>query len=407
MLRSLILTVSGRFSGCLHYGLIIALAAGLFGSWPASAIAQTSRAQVIAEEQKAKAAKLSPEGPSAGEKVLVVIMRSPLLGGRAGLYPWIARVYPGTGLGVGAGYHKQLPHGGRVNALAAGSFGDSFTLNAQARLPEISRGLLAVTVDAGKLVAKGLKYYGRGPLTVKDKSLLYDLDLAEAGASAVLRPVRWFHLVGGYKWLTVDGRRPSSTLPDGLFSTSPGLKYNVVQAGAAVDWRTSPGYSTRGGLYRVTWSSYSETQDRPFSFQSIEYEAIQLLPLLREQFVLAFWGLATVSMTDSGNEVPFTLAPTLGGTEMLRGFNTRRFTDRNRLLLAAEYRWRPSRFLDMAVFFDAGKVAARRTDLSLSHLETDWGIGARLHGPTFTAVRVEVAKSREGWRLVIAAHQAF
>jgi outer membrane translocation and assembly module TamA len=61
----------------------------------------------------------------------------------------------------------------------------------------------------------------------------------------------------------------------------------------------------------------------------------------------------------------------------------------------------------MAVFIDAGKVAERRSDLKLSNLETDWGIGARLHGPAFTALRVELARSREGWRLVFVEHQVF
>ncbi len=369
-------------------------------------MAQTTRAGLIAGEQKAKAAKLKPEGPSTAERALVWTMRSPLLGGKGGFYPWFARIYPGTGFGLGAGYHKQLPNGGRINVLGAMSFGDSLAVNGQAHLPEVKRGLLGVTLDGGWLKAKRLRYYGRGPQSVRDKSVLYDLELGGAGAIATLRPVRWFHLSGGYRYLTVDSRRSSAPL-DGPFGTSPGLRYNVMEARAAIDWRTSPGYSTRGGLYRVTWLSYSEVRNRPFSFRSIEYEAVQLLPFVREQFVLAVWALATVTMTGEGNEVPFTLAPTLGGTEMLRGFNTRRFTDRNRLLLTAEYRWRPSRYIDMAVFFDAGKVGPRRSDLDLSHLETDWGVGARFHGPAFTALRFEVAKSREGWRLVVAAHQAF
>jgi hypothetical protein len=396
---------SRRRAGLLRHGLVAALAVGGFAAATVPAIAQTSRAQIIADEQRAKVARVGPEGPSAGERAFVWIMQSPLLGGTAGIYPWFARVYPGTGLGLGAGYLRQLPRGGRLNLLGGASVGGSSILYAQARLPEFQRGLLALTVDAGRTVAKRLRYYGNGPLSVKGQSVLYDLELAEAGATATLRPAHWFRLDAGYKWLKFDSRGPA--FPDRAFSTNLGLSYDVARAGLAIDWRTSPGYSTRGGLYRVTWSQYSERQDRPYSFHSIECEAIQLLPLRREQYVLAVRGLATLMMTGEGNEVPFALAPTLGGTEMLRGFATRRFTDRNLLLLTAEYRWRPSRFLDMAVFYDAGKVAGRRSDINLSNLETDWGIGARLHGPTFTALRVELAKSREGWRVVIAAHQVF
>ena len=44
-----------------------------------------------------------------------------------------------------------------------------------------------------------------------------------------------------------------------------------------------------------------------------------------------------------------------------------------------------NRFLDTAVFFDAGKVAASKSDLDLTGLKTDYGFGVRFHGPLATA----------------------
>ena len=38
---------------------------------------------------------------------------------------------------------------------------------------------------------------------------------------------------------------------------------------------------------------------------------------------------------------------------------------------------------------------------------TSWGIGARFHGPTFTALRLELARGREGWLIVAGANQPF
>ena len=68
----------------------------------------------------------------------------------------------------------------------------------------------------------------------------------------------------------------------------------------------------------------------------------------------------------------------------------------------------PSRLaLDMALFYDAGKVTSRRSDLDFEDLESDWGIGARFHGPSATVLRLEAARGREGWRLVIATSAAF
>jgi hypothetical protein len=40
-------------------------------------------------------------------------------------------------------------------------------------------------------------------------------------------------------------------------------------------------------------------------------------------------------------------------------------------------------------------------------LKTDWGIGARFHGPAATPIRIEAAKGSEGWRLVFSSSAAF
>jgi outer membrane translocation and assembly module TamA len=185
------------------------------------------------------------------------------------------------------------------------------------------------------------------------------------------------------------------------------LQYHVTRADVTFDWRSSPGYSTRGGLYRATWERHQETHDRPFSFDSQEYEVRQLVPLVREQFVLAARGLMTLTSTDAGQQVPFMLAPFLGSGSTLRAFPTRRFTDRSRVLLTGEYRWRPSRYLDMALFVDSGQVAADMQQFRFRDFETNWGIGARFHGPLFTALRVEYARGREGRNLIFAGSQVF
>ena len=39
-----------------------------------------------------------------------------------------------------------------------------------------------------------------------------------------------------------------------------------------------------------------------------------------------------------------------------------------------------NRFIDTAVFYDAGKVTARTRDLDLDGLKTDGGFGFRFHG---------------------------
>ena len=89
------------------------------------------------------------------------------------------------------------------------------------------------------------------------------------------------------------------------------------------------------------------------------------------------------------------MLPALGGGSSLRGYSSWRFRDQNSLLLQAEWRIMVNRYLDLAFFYDAGKVAARTSDLDLDGLKDDFGFGFRFHGPFATPLRVELARSRE------------
>ena len=61
----------------------------------------------------------------------------------------------------------------------------------------------------------------------------------------------------------------------------------------------------------------------------------------------------------------------------------------------------------MALFYQAGKVAARRADLDLNHLKDTFGIGIRFHTAQATVMRADLAKTREGLGLVLAFSQGF
>ena len=111
--------------------------------------------------------------------------------------------------------------------------------------------------------------------------------------------------------------------------------------------------------------------------------------------------------TDGNNTVPFYFMPDLGGRQRLRGFRERRFRDRNSIFASAEYRWEAWWALDVAVFGDAGKVAARRSDINLKDLEGTYGIGFRLHSKKAFAFRLDLAHSREGFMPIFSAHHVF
>jgi len=106
--------------------------------------------------------------------------------------------------------------------------------------------------------------------------------------------------------------------------------------------------------------------------------------------------------------VPYFLLPALGSGSTLRGYSSWRFRDRHAVLVSGEWRWIVSRLaLDMAFFYDAGVVAPTMEAITLRSFASNYGIGARFHGPTRTPLRIELARGREGMQLVFAASAAF
>jgi outer membrane protein assembly factor BamA len=372
-----------------------------------SVSAQSTRVEAIAEQQAEKAKTLGPEGPSRAERIIRQVLLSPLLSGGDGVYPWFGSVFSGTGMAAGVGYLKRLEHAAYLNVQSGMSINNSKMVRATVAAPELFR---TVQVDASAewLDARGVSFYGSGPDSTRESRSRYDYKPLEIGGNATIRRGRYLAVTGGYSFLDINTTLDVPRFrPEEMPGIDRALTFQVARATVAFDWRTSPGYSTRGGYYRATVERHHESGGRPFSFQSKEFEAVQLVPLLREQFVLAGRALMTIATPDSGHEVPVILAPFLGSGSTLRGFANRRFSDRNRVLLSGEYRWRPSRYLDMALFLDAGQVAPNRRDFEFAEFETAWGLGARFHGPNFTALRIEVARGREGLRLVFAGGQAF
>ena len=193
-------------------------------------------------------------------------------------------------------------------------------------------------------------------------------------------------------------------------ASAPGLGVNptylhTVLSGG-VDSRPSPGYARHGGLYGISYHNYADRDDT-YSFDRFDAEIVQHIPLVRENWVISLHGLLQTTLDDD-DTVPYFLLPSLGSGSTLRGYSSWRFRDRHSLLMSGEFRWIPNRLgLDMALFYDTGKVTPRWDDLSFSGLKSDVGIGIRFHGPLSTPLRIELAKGSEGMRIVFAGSAAF
>jgi hypothetical protein len=347
----------------------------------APAGAQTTREQSLAAERAEKATQLRPYEPTVLERRLQRL-ESLFVSERA-VYTFIGGTYEGGGFALGPGFRGRIGETGSFDAHAGWSIRNYKAATATATMPSFAAGRVRVAMSAEWLDAPSVASYGVGNDTSVDARTSFALRSTTLGVSTRIQPVRFVAIGGGMDAMNLEAT------PDG----NP--NYRRSHAFAEFDWRSSPGYTRSGGQYRIDWSDYRASAGQS-SFRRVDAEVKQFIPLMRENWVIAFRALASSTETTDGNEVPLVLLPALGGGDSLRGYPAWRFRDRNRLLLTGEYRWTAGPFVDMALFMDAGKVAARFEDLGLKDMQTSYGIGMTLHTLRATLTRVELARTREG-----------
>ena len=340
-----------------------------------------------------------------------------------GLFVTSGDIKRGSGFSLGPVYGKVFTGGSKLQAKAVYSLrdaklaqvsyqapplaGERLTIRTRVRWQDVPKvayypiasveATLRDPLQRAELIALGLDPDAPGGPTT------YAETLTEVSATAAFRPVRLLRLGAG-----IGVERFETTIAPGsgasLFSAAGAgadPRYVHGRASIAIDSRDADGYTRQGTLLRATVHDYRQQDAGPYSFRRLDGVAEQYVPILRGNWVLYFGLRASTTMTGAGQAVPLFLLPDLGGHD-LRGFDNYRFRDRHSILMTAEYRWYAQKFLDGAIFYDAGKTVATRGALDLAGLHSSYGAGIRLHGPRTTMLRAELARSREGTRLIFA-----
>jgi hypothetical protein len=362
--------------------------------------AQETRQEQQAAARAEKATELGAYEPSLLERRLEVV--EGMLSSKKSIYVAMGSNFDGAGLAFGPGYRRRFADTGSLDAKATWSIRSVTSADARLNLPTVARGRVAIDAHATWTDAPSAAFYGVGSDSRKADRTQFHYQSTVIGVGGTLKATRQLR-VG----LSLDGVQAEGDGTSALAVAAAAPGYRRTALNVAFDSRTSPDYSRRGGLYRVEWADYSETSAGSHSFRRLDAEVQQFVPLMHDNSVLAFRALASTTSTRDGQDVPYFLMPELGGNAMLRGFPAWRFRDRNRMLLTGEYRWSAGPLVDMALFVDAGKVTARRADLNLSELQVSQGIGIRVHTPSATVTRLELARSREGMSVILSFSPSF
>ena len=362
----------------------------------------SSRQAAIEQEQAAKVPHLHPYVPNKAERYFERFDKI-LQGGGLAWHPFFENAYSGGGFTLGVGHANYVSGYNLLDVRGSYTISGYKRVEAEFLAPRMFNRRAKLSVIGGWREATQVGFYGIGPDTSVDDRTNYLFKQPYGSALFTIFPSRRYLMLRGgaefSRWSQEPGEGSSPSVEQAYTpATLPGLGAKVTylhtQGTIGLDGRTSPGYSRRGAYVAATLHDHKD-QDDNFGFQMVEYEAIAHLPILREAWVLSFHGRMQHANEKDGQQIPFFMLPALGGGSSLRGFSSWRFRDQNSLLLQAEWRIMVNRYLDMAFFYDAGKVAARTSDLDLKHLKDDFGFGLRFHGPFATPLRVELARSRE------------
>jgi hypothetical protein len=261
------------------------------------------------------------------------------------------------------------------------------------------------------------RYWGEGPDSEKEDASSF---LMRGGSYEMVAEYQrsnffGFAVRGGILDIEVgpgeDGNRPDT---QDLFNeaTAPGLRrqpaFAHLAGGMTFDTRDAVGSPRSGGVLGLLTSRFHAINPGPedLSFSRVAIDGRYFLPA-SSRSVVALRLLASRDFGDSGGRVPFYLQQTLGGGDVMRGFDRARFRDTALMTVSAEYRFDVHKNVELAAFGDAGQVAPSFSALAPGHFETSWGVGVRAKHKRNVLFRTDAAWSREGLRFIFSAGPVF
>lgn len=320
---------------------------------------------------------------------------------RDGLYAKLGSITTGSGFAYGAGFRTQRLFDGdaALDTWGGYSLKGYWAAEARVRFPRLANGHLQVEGYGRTHDYPQEDYFGLGPDSQRSAQADFKLRAETFGTRVGVRFAPIAVVGAGVEYLNPrvsDGTDESIYSISAQFdeSTAPGLSaqpdFIRTIAFIDVDYRR-PLNARNGGWYRAELNHYSDRDLNLYSFNRFDVDLRQFVSFLSERRVLVGRVAASTSDTDAGQTMPFYLMYTLGGNDTLRGFRDYRFRGPHGLLLQAEYRFEIWSGLDAALFYDAGKVAMRRSDLNFKDLESNYGFGFRFNTDNGIVLRVDTA----------------
>lgn len=317
----------------------------------------------------------------------------PFTEGRYGVRAKAGGILPGSGFAAGPEFiRRHVTDGGVIRASGRISTRKYYLLDAELALPQLAGGLAFLNLLAVHRSLPRMPYHGQGPASPQAPAASFHLTDTNYELTAGVRPTRGFRLgaTGGYL---------QASAADSPFLLNREADFATAGGFAELDYTDHPGSPRSGGDYSIRFTNYDDRATGLGSHRRYDLQARQYIPFFNRQRVIALRAYSVLTGAERGRAVPFYLQPTLGGPDTLRGFTPFRFYDNNLVLFNAEYRWKISSGVEMALFVDRGKVFPSVSRFDWEGMESSYGFGTRLNARQNVFFRMDLGCSREGCQL--------
>jgi len=360
----------------------------------------------------------------------------------AGFYPTMRGLAAGTGIGPGLTFWKPRPFGGPIGILGTVGWNPRVLLlearlgrvpSRPGKIPDRRFTLEALTTDPPEGPNhRWFVFLEARRVDILDNRLYFD-----SGPQGAIEPARFTgtrfledspdaatahfdveiddaDLVGGYHFrrgLAASARvgyvtaetafDPEEAAMPGLPSI-PGVNDNSdfarLQLDFIFDRRDVRNRPHRGVLLHGTWLRMDQRGGTLYGFDRLELDARAFVSTRSRRHTLALRLIGTRDEPGAGRIVPFYYEQTLGGNHTLRSYPIFRFRGTRRLAFSAEYRFSLLRFLELAAFYDGGKVSGGIEALGSQGYRESVGASARWVSEKDVILRAFGACGSEGWR---------
>lgn len=178
------------------------------------------------------------------------------------------------------------------------------------------------------------------------------------------------------------------------------LTYSYNELALRIDTRTA-GYwlsnaaPNRGWFLSVFGGYAAVSGDAASDYVRYGADLQRLIPLWGDMRTLVLRAF-TEAVTGDLDELPFTALPTLGGDQLLRGYDFDRFRDRVIGMVSAEYQIRIARTFSGFFFTDLGRPWRDWGDVTADELRLGFGAGLQAHTGNTFLLRAQIASSIDG-----------